>query len=309
LAGITQLVHVCIISLYQKQHFNARFDLFATVIISELAPRKISGRMLAAGFAIFALGLLSAGIVSVVVLAAFRDSINQDSRNLDYVWRIIIGFGAIPAIIALFFRLSIRETPRYLIDVEGEIDWTRNIELSQIGNYEYQRRPKPTQSTSTPNHLLDMYQYFRSWKNGKYLLATSIIWFCVNINSTGYRADVLFDGIILNEGNPYNIILEQNVNYTIRILLGYVPGALLTVYLIDKWGRKPILYTGFAACAFLFVLLGFLMRFVHTDELYRKDRLYYSVSTITIVSIRFIIDGLLFFSTLIVRQLYFLKHY
>src|SRR5438552_2247904 len=81
-----------------------------------------------------------------------------------------IGLGAVPAIVALFFRLSIRETPRYLIDVEREIDWTRNIEGSQIGNYEYQRNLRSTQNTSRPNHLLDMYQHFRSGKSGKYLI-------------------------------------------------------------------------------------------------------------------------------------------
>src|SRR6185436_2990045 len=134
---------------------------------SELAPIKYRGIMLAAGYFMYSVGLITACIVSLVALVAFRDPINQDLQTLDRVWRLIIGLGAIPAIIALYFRLSIPETPRYLIDVEREIDWTRNIKASEIGNYEYQRRSRPAQNT---NHLLDMCQYFCSNKKGKHLM-------------------------------------------------------------------------------------------------------------------------------------------
>jgi len=89
--------------------------------------------MLAGGYAMFTVGALTATIVSVISLAAFQDSINQDLQNLDQVWRLTVGLGALPAIIALYFRLSIPETPRYLIDVEKEIDWSQDIELTQIG--------------------------------------------------------------------------------------------------------------------------------------------------------------------------------
>ncbi|KAF8477138.1 hypothetical protein BDZ91DRAFT_778292 [Kalaharituber pfeilii] len=41
---------------------------------------------------------------------------------VDRMWRIVIGFGAIPACIALYYRLTIPETPRYTFDVARDIE-------------------------------------------------------------------------------------------------------------------------------------------------------------------------------------------
>src|SRR6185312_7399209 len=79
-----------VLFLYIKGNISMHdliYHLFATVIISELVPARLRGRMLAAGFAIFAFGMLSAGIVSAVVLTAFRAAIDRDPQNLDYAWR------------------------------------------------------------------------------------------------------------------------------------------------------------------------------------------------------------------------------
>lgn len=52
-----------------------------------------------------------AAVVAVVVLSGFKDQIESDPigapNHLDYCWRILIGFGAVPGAIALYFRLTI----------------------------------------------------------------------------------------------------------------------------------------------------------------------------------------------------------
>ena len=40
-----------------------------------------------------------------------------DINYLDYVWRIIIGFGALPAVATIYLRSTLPETPRYTTDV------------------------------------------------------------------------------------------------------------------------------------------------------------------------------------------------
>lgn len=51
---------------------------------------------------------------SILILKVQRADINY----LDYVWRIIIGFGALPAVATIYLRSTLPETPRYTTDVE-----------------------------------------------------------------------------------------------------------------------------------------------------------------------------------------------
>jgi MFS transporter, PHS family, inorganic phosphate transporter len=40
---------------------------------------------------------------------------------VDYCWRILIGLGCVPGAIALYFRLTIPETPRFTMDIERDV--------------------------------------------------------------------------------------------------------------------------------------------------------------------------------------------
>ena len=83
--------------------------------------------MLAWVFYMQPLGYLLAAVVTLAVTRQYRNSIpidvsdgNCDAeciRALDRCWRTIIGVGAVPALIAVFFRRSIPESPLYTADV------------------------------------------------------------------------------------------------------------------------------------------------------------------------------------------------
>jgi MFS transporter, PHS family, inorganic phosphate transporter len=70
-------------------------------------------------------GQLSAAIVSIVAVTAYKNEISADSPtnpvHVDFLWRIIIGLGCVPATLALYFRLTIPETPRFTMDVERNV--------------------------------------------------------------------------------------------------------------------------------------------------------------------------------------------
>lgn len=81
--------------------------------------------MMTAVFAAQGWGQLSAALVALVVVAAFKGKIIADppyyAYHVDFCWRLLIGLGAIPAVIALYFRLTLPETPRFTMDVEASI--------------------------------------------------------------------------------------------------------------------------------------------------------------------------------------------
>lgn len=76
------------------------------------------------------LGQLAATLVALIAVVNQRGGIPADAtvdscdagckKTLDSIWRWIIGVGVIPAVIALWFRLTIIESPRYTADVSGD---------------------------------------------------------------------------------------------------------------------------------------------------------------------------------------------
>ncbi|KAF8853361.1 MFS general substrate transporter [Acephala macrosclerotiorum] len=102
----------------------------SAVICSEFAPTRMRGKMLTIVFACQPLGQLAATLVTLIAAARQRDGIPSDAtadncndqcmETLDSIWRWIIGVGVIPAVIALWFRLTIIESPRYTADVSGD---------------------------------------------------------------------------------------------------------------------------------------------------------------------------------------------
>jgi PHS family inorganic phosphate transporter-like MFS transporter len=88
--------------------------------------------MLAWVFYMQPVGYAFAALMTLAVTHQYRDSIPMDAANgncdasciqaIDRSWRIIIGIGAVPALIAVFFRRSIPESPLYTADVINQPD-------------------------------------------------------------------------------------------------------------------------------------------------------------------------------------------
>lgn len=70
-------------------------------------------------FAMQGIGQLAAAFVMLFVTLGFKDSLTGSTKlanctgdcavAVDKMWRILIGFGAVPGCIALYFRLTIPE--------------------------------------------------------------------------------------------------------------------------------------------------------------------------------------------------------
>ncbi|KAL5848462.1 hypothetical protein ACOSQ4_006475 [Xanthoceras sorbifolium] len=94
------------------------YPLSAT-IMSEYANKKTRGAFIAAIFAMHDFGILASGMVAIIASAAFNakfstpiyaiDRIRSTVPEADYLWRIIVMFGAIPP--ALTYRVVITTRP------------------------------------------------------------------------------------------------------------------------------------------------------------------------------------------------------
>ncbi|KAK6610471.1 inorganic phosphate transporter pho84 [Botrytis cinerea] len=145
--------------------------VWLSVITAEFAPHKLRGRMMTAVFMCQPLGQLAATLVSLIAAASQRNSIPADAtpenctgeclKTMDSIWRWIVGVGVIPAVIALWFRLTIIESPRYTADV-GRDSKKAASELSRYLPSEIESAAVSTTSIEIP----PQFQFRGSTMNG-----------------------------------------------------------------------------------------------------------------------------------------------
>ncbi|KAL2913993.1 hypothetical protein HK105_206439 [Polyrhizophydium stewartii] len=249
----------------------------SAIITSEFANVRFRGMMIAAVFAMQGIGILVGGAVTIATLAAFEHSIRNDVFMLDYVWRIMLGFGVIPALCAVYFRLTIPETPRYTVDVKGdeaaaERDVARVLEMNAVADVTSAWEPAAdadARTASAPgdhvtvkqNSWADFKAHFGQWKNAKVLIGTAYCWFALDIawyglslNQSTILTAINYNGTGTKE--PFEQFYQKAIGAVLINLMGTVPGYWVTVALIERLGRKPIQYLGFAVITVCLLVLA-----------------------------------------------------
>ena len=80
--------------------------------------------------------VLATSLIALITVHAYKDSVltdNNDLRHADYCWRILIGLGCVPAAIALYFRLTTPETPRFMMDIDRDVQRARTDIENMLG--------------------------------------------------------------------------------------------------------------------------------------------------------------------------------
>ncbi|KAJ1566763.1 phosphate transporter, partial [Cladochytrium tenue] len=174
----------------------------SAVITSEFANVRYRGMMLAAVFAMQGIGILVGGVVFVATLSYMKPYIDNDIYNLDYVWRIALGVGVIPAVVAVYFRLTIPETPRYTVDVVGDTDKAeRDVEkvlaLNAVRDVTSNWGSEQVAITKVTVKSNDFGSYFGKWSHLKVLIGAAYSWFAL---------DIAWYGLSLNQSTILGLI-------------------------------------------------------------------------------------------------------
>lgn len=64
-------------------------------------------------FSAIGLGNISASIIFLILLKAFEYSVATNVRHLEWVWRLLLGIGMVPAALTLYARLTMPESAPY----------------------------------------------------------------------------------------------------------------------------------------------------------------------------------------------------
>ena len=64
-------------------------------------------------FCCIGIGGFSSSVVNTILVTAGRNAIERDIKNLEWVWRLLLGLGVVPAALTVYARLTMRETGPY----------------------------------------------------------------------------------------------------------------------------------------------------------------------------------------------------
>ncbi|KAI0319221.1 phosphate permease [Amylostereum chailletii] len=242
----------------------------SAVISSEFASTRSRGRLMTAVFAFQGWGQLAAAIVSLVVVAAFKNQIINDTPSLKHVdicWRLLIGLGCVPGCVALYFRLTIPETPRFTVDIERNVKQATDDIKNMVRDSTYYVDPDAVvvHAEAPKASRRDFALYFGKWENMKVLIGTAWSWFALDIafyglglNSSIILTTINFGGSKATGGlGIYESLHNVSVGNCILSAAGLIPGYWASFLLIDSWGRKPIQLMGFSMLTAIFIVMGF----------------------------------------------------
>lgn len=236
------------------------YPLSAT-IMSEYANKKTRGAFIAAVFAMQGFGNLTGGIVALIVSAAFKAAFpappyeKDASASLvpqaDFVWRIILMFGAIPATLTYYWRMKMPETARYtaLVAQNAKQAATDMSKVLQVEIQEDQEKVEEIVQKRSNQYGLFSKEFLK--RHGLHLLGTTTTWFLLDI---AFYSNNLFQKDIFSAvgwlppaktmsalEEVYKVARAQ----TLVALCGTVPGYWFTVAFIDIVGRFAIQLMGF----------------------------------------------------------------
>ncbi|CAM1503102.1 Fc.00g078780.m01.CDS01 [Cosmosporella sp. VM-42] len=252
----------------------------SSVITSEFAPTRWRGAMVAAVFSMQGLGQLVAAVVALITTVAAKQAyIDVPNETMcgyecrlaaDRSWRIIVGVGAIPACLALYYRITIPETPRYTFDIEHDIekadaDIKAYVSSKSKGQFDAIQQVRMKRiagpSLNVPRaSWSDLFSFFRQWPHLKMLIGTTMSWFFLDLAfyGLGLNNNFVLQAVGYGDGNSmYTKLHNQAVGMIILACAGSLPGYWTAIFTIDTIGRKPLQVIGFVLLTILFCILGF----------------------------------------------------
>ena len=224
----------------------------APLYLAEIAPENIRGAMVS----IYQL------MITIGIFVAFlSDTAFSYSGN----WHWMLGVIAIPG--ALFFVgiFALPESPRWLM-MRGLNEQATKVLTKLRGNPEVVQKEEAeiAEQLKIPQRGRHMFLENRNFRRSVGLgILLQIVQQFTGMNVVMYYAPRIFQDM------GYHT--EAQLWFTAIVGLVNVLATLIAIFLVDKWGRKPILYTGFSVMA---IGLGVVGTMMHLGIVTQPERLF-----------------------------------
>ncbi|MGC8694308.1 MAG: MFS transporter [Candidatus Micrarchaeia archaeon] len=188
----------------------------SSTIVAEYSNKSNRGALIASTFAMQGFGII------VGIILAF--ALIYSGIPYSIAWRILLAFGAVPALLTIPFRKKLDETPWYQEMLKSNAD----------NNKKHEKFMKV------------------ATKRKNILLGTTLSWFLIDVTYYGTGIFTPYLTTVFGVSG----ILSSIETTAILLLLFAVPGYWVAVALIDKQGRKSMQVIGFLAVAISFMVIA-----------------------------------------------------
>lgn len=188
-----------------------------------------------------------------------RDNPHSFAANLS--WRLPLFVQVVIAFVLFLGGFFIVESPRFLLDVDDDQRGFNILSLLYESSPEHNKPIKEffLIKNSILNERVLIPKYERSWKNMfknyllRVLIACSSFAFAQfnGINIISYYAPMVFEEAGFNNSKA---LLMTGINAIVYLLSTIPPW-----FLVDRWGRKPILVSGAVSMAICLYLIAIIM--------------------------------------------------
>lgn len=232
-------------------------SIVSPLYISEISIPKYRGRMVALYQLAVTIGFLGAYLINFALLrwSSSEPNLSGDWMQLIFsaeVWRGMLGMETIPALLFLVAILFIPESPRWLIlrhkdDRAREILRTmhRDPEVVESQMSETRAAIAATSAEQSSLRLLREPAVLRPVLIG---VAIAMLGQFMGVNAVLYYGPSIFEGA--------GLAAQDSLWYQVWIGIVNVLTTMLAIFLIDKVGRKTLVYYGVSGMIVSLVLIG-----------------------------------------------------
>lgn len=267
----------------------------SAVITSEYSSVGFRGMLIAAIFSMQGIGILAAAIVGMIVLSGFKSQIenckvHEPCKALDHAWRIMVAFGAIPAIATMYLRHTLPETPRYTLQVEGDVNKAENDvqEVMDDDKAPQHDAEEATKTVAPANaHVFTWKEFGVFLSNPKcamVLFGTASTWFLLdvayysqNLLQSNLYGDIHYTHKVGKNSTGHDIyqkVFKNAAAAAIVAMLGTVPGYWFCIAFIERMGRKTIQIMGFIMMTVCLTILSIAYNHLRADAIWAFIMLY-----------------------------------
>ena len=207
--------------------------VLSPTIMAEHANRPDRGKKIALGFGVmWQAGALAAALMALLLIGT---GISPDLR-----WRIVLAFGAVPALSVLYVRRQMPETARFLARLAGDTAGATEV-IHQISGVPARHTPSRDRRP--------LGQVFA--QHAGPIFGAALIWMLFDI--------VIYSGILFGPS-----LIAKGLGMTPGVfgllvpVLFILPAAVLGALLVDRAGRKVLLVLGFLGSAISLGLFAWL---------------------------------------------------